>query len=77
MKKYLKRLKEMQDEFGDEYNPKQRVNNWFTIGDLINEIEALTLTDVSESCKINGKGLCGYSDKLGLCPRCDTDAYSR
>ncbi len=37
----------------------------------------LTLTDVSESCKINGKGLCGYSNKLGLCPRCDTDAYSR
>ena len=28
-------------------------------------------------CEINGKGLCDYSDKLGLCPRCDTDAYSR
>ena len=41
------------------------------------QAEQLNLTDVSESCKINGKGLCGYSNKLGLCPRCDTDAYSR
>lgn len=31
----------------------------------------------SESCTINGKELCEYSDKLGFCPRCDTDAYSR
>jgi hypothetical protein len=47
------------------------------------EIELIRLAeqhpndDVSESCEINGKGLCDYSDKLGLCPRCDTDAYSR
>lgn len=37
----------------------------------------LTIPVVIESCTINGKGLCEYSDKLGFCPRCDTDAYSR
>ncbi len=49
--------------------------------DMLNEFraikQALTIPFVSESCIINGKGLCEYSDKLGLCPRCDTDAYSR
>ena len=40
-------------------------------------VKKLTIPVVIESCTINGKGLCEYSDKLGFCPRCDTDAYSR
>tara|TARA_R110000787_G_C13051630_1_gene406626 strand:+ start:315 stop:476 length:162 start_codon:yes stop_codon:yes gene_type:complete len=35
------------------------------------------LSEEEMMCEINGKGLCDYSEKLGLCPRCDTDAYSR
>ena len=55
------------------------INDWLDRhGDKkIEKKVKLILSGVSESCKINGKGLCGYSDKLGLCPRCDTDAYSR
>ena len=42
-----------------------------------NLVNLFSIPVVSESCTINGKGLCEYSDKLGLCARCDTDAYSR
>jgi len=53
---------EVYDDFG----------NWYSV-----HKKCFSTPVVIESCTINGKGLCEYSDKLGFCPRCDTDAYSR
>jgi hypothetical protein len=56
--------------------------SWYKVQELMEayhqaKLDLLTIPVVIESCTINGKGLCEYSDKLGFCPRCDTDAYSR
>lgn len=38
--------------------------------------DLLLLLRVSESTSIRECGSCQYEDKLGFCPRCDTQAYS-
>ena len=39
--------------------------------------EQLLIQRVSESNEIRDCHRCEYDNKIGICPRCDTDAYSR
>lgn len=39
--------------------------------------EQLLIQRVSESKEIRDCYRCEFDDKIGICPRCDTDAYSR
>tara|TARA_R110000782_G_scaffold21877_1_gene58409 strand:+ start:206 stop:430 length:225 start_codon:yes stop_codon:yes gene_type:complete len=48
---------------------KQKLKKYFA--------EQLLIHSVSESKEIINCHRCEFDDRIGICPKCDTDAYSR